>query len=78
MDYISVESERRQHSEIPVIRLRFLCSGWKKVAIVCHDADTKHIHDAKWPIVPIWDNHLTHGSTPGCHRASVDSLGSLP
>jgi len=53
MDYISVESERRQHREIPVIRQRFLCSGWKKVAIVCHDADTKHLRDAKWPIVPI-------------------------
>jgi len=48
------------------------------VAIVFHDADTKHIHDAKWPIVLIYDNHLTHGSTPGCHRASFYSLGSLP
>jgi len=32
------------------------------VAIVCHVADTTHIHDAKWPIVLIYDNHLTHGS----------------
>jgi len=28
MEYISVESERRKHGEIPVIRPRFLSSGW--------------------------------------------------
>jgi len=54
-----------------VIRGRMRPTGTMKAAIVLHDAITKHMQGAKWAIVLINVDHVTHGGTTDCHRSAT-------